>query len=74
MYLFSGDLLVSMGNYLLLFIYCLYTLIMLCFLLSVFLFSIFFFPATRTNSANVVNQKQSVLDATAIGNSFLHKH
>ena len=39
---------------------------------SVFCF--FFSPAARTNSTNVVNQKQSVLDAIAIGNSFLHKH
>ena len=47
---------------------------MLCFLFSVFLFSVFFFPVARTNSVNVVDQKQSVLDATAIGNFFLHKH
>ena len=43
---------------------------------SSFRFSVFCFfsRAARTNSANVVNQKQSVLDAIAIGNSFLHKH
>ena len=47
-------------------------------LLFVFFFPffhfLFFFPAARTNPAKVVDIKQSPLDATAIGNSFLHKH
>ena len=70
MYIFGVDLFSFSGNYLLLFIYTDYVVF------SSFRFSVFcfFFPAARTNSANVVNQKQSVPDATAIGNSFLHKH
>ena len=52
--------------------YCLYTLFMLCFLLSVFCF--FFPPLREQNLANVVDQKQSFLDATTIGNFSLHKH
>ena len=70
MYLFGGAYLVPLGNYLLLFIYAVYVVF------SFFCFSVFcfFFPVARTNSVNVVDQKQSVLDATAIGNFFLHKH
>ena len=70
MYLFGGAYLVPLGNYLLLFIYAVYVVF------SFFCFSVFcfFFPVARTNSANVVDQKQSALDATAIGNFFLHKH
>ena len=71
MYLFGGAYLVPLGNYLLLFIYdrlcCVFFFLFFCFLF-------FFFPVARTNSVNVVDQKQSVLDATAIGNFFLHKH
>ena len=70
MYLFGGAYLVSLGNYLLLFIYAVNVVF------SFFCFSLLFFfsPVARTNSTNVVDQKQSVLDATAIGNFFLHKH
>ena len=69
MYLFGGALF-SFNGQLLLFIYTDYVVF------SSFRFSVFcfFFPAARTNSATVVNQKQSVLGATATGNSFLHKH
>ena len=57
------------GNYFLLVIYT------FCFLLSIFPFSFFPpLPFARTNPAKVVDKKQSTLDATAIGNSFLHNH
>ena len=70
MYLFGGAYLVSVGNYLLLFIYAVYVVF------SSFRFSVlrFFFRSLREQTQRTLWTKNSVLDATAIGNSFLHIH
>ena len=70
MYLFGGAYLVSV----VITYYCLYTLFMLCFLLSVFPFYVFFSRSLREQTQRTLWAKNSVLHATAIGNSFLHIH
>ena len=59
---------VFLHKHLLLFIYAVYVVF------SSFRFLFFFPPLREQNLANVVDQKQSFLDATTIGNFSLHKH